>query len=238
MAWLQWPNDSVAVALRRAHAELSELRALPHPDLDLPGHAPPHPDVALQRTIYNNIRQHHRQDLQQLLVHRWARWQRHLGHPMDLKAAIRRAPTFLINIAGIVPPCVQHAVMATWLNGWCTARRFQEPVKSCRLHPGCQGADELEHYACCRHLCNCAARFLRIPAQPASLAKFLGVDGRCPAPPAAIAVHMYIARAVVHRVHLDRVNVAGSDDLQHLYRERLRHLFCTAGELASVIPRP
>lgn len=44
-------------------------------------------------------------------------------------------------------PRVQAAMLRTWLNGWCTGRRFQQ-AGQCRFRCG-QRADSVEHYAAC-----------------------------------------------------------------------------------------
>ena len=129
LAWLRWPEDSAAADLRRTHADLLSERSLPP---DTRGEADR--DHA-QTTIYHNIRQYQQHDLLPLLEARWERWQVHLGGLAGLKAAVRRAPAFLYSLAPIVPPCVQHAVISSWFNGWCTSRRFQQPVRKCNMHP-------------------------------------------------------------------------------------------------------
>ena len=74
---------------------------------------------------------------------------------------------------GSVPPRVLHAVLISWLNGWCTARRFQGPRASCRLCADCDGTDELEHYACCPFLWSSLPAWSCIPHHPRSLRRFL-----------------------------------------------------------------
>ena len=51
------------------------------------------------------------------------------------------------TISNEVPPCVKHAVWSTWLNGWTTARRFQQRGSVCVLCH--EGEDSIEHYAVC-----------------------------------------------------------------------------------------
>ena len=134
-------------------------------------------------------------------------------------------------------PCIVHAAINSWLNGWCTSRRFQRAAGRCCANPHCDGIDALEHYAICPHLRLCASRFLQIPSRPASLARFFGVDGDASAPPTLVAVHIYVARAVVHRHHLQAKTAADAADLLFLYRERLRQLACESPSLRRLLPR-
>ena len=74
----------------------------------------------------------------------------------------RRAMAVLRELEKRVPPRVRAAIVRTWLNGWCTQRRFQS-CGSCRW--GClHGADSIEHYSQCRVLEGLFSRRLRLPA--------------------------------------------------------------------------
>ena len=56
-------------------------------------------------------------------------------------------------------PRIRAAVLRTWLNGWCTARRFGSRGRSCRL--GCAaGEDCLSHYLRCPVLWEFGSRHL------------------------------------------------------------------------------
>ena len=154
-----------------------------------------------------------------------------------MNAALRRAPSFLELVRTRVPPCVVHAVVTSWFNGWCTTRRFQLAVIRCRARPECDGRDELEHYAVCRHLRQCAEHFLGIPHRPASLGKFLGVDRDPAEGSAAAALHAYAALAVFNSVHHGNHVVTDTADLLHLYRQGLRHAATVDGRLVGLIPR-
>ena len=64
--------------------------------------------------------------------------------------AARRAEKILTCIRKVCPPCVTWAVIRTWLNGWCTMRRFQNrQSNSCLLACSCKGEDSIEHYLRC-----------------------------------------------------------------------------------------
>ena len=147
---------------------------------------------------------------------------------------MRQAPAFLHALRGHVPPCVIFAVINTWLNGWCTARRFQRGEHHCCIGQ-CSGADELEHYVMCPFFRGCALHFLDINFRIASLAQFLGVDGVSGHSTVLTAIHMYATRAVVHRHNLQRIYIDDADKLRNLYRERLRHLAGIDGNLGRII---
>ena len=65
----------------------------------------------------------------------------------------RRAAKRLVHAFEIVPARVAIVLFRTWLNGWCTACRFQQKGTSCLF--GCQCPsihdciDSMEHYAIC-----------------------------------------------------------------------------------------
>ena len=44
-------------------------------------------------------------------------------------------------------PCVVAAVLETWVNGWCTSRRFQYHGNVCPFSS--TGEDSIDHFACC-----------------------------------------------------------------------------------------
>ena len=89
-------------------------------------------------------------DLRSLLSKRMRRW--YSGRN------VARDPMWMVDRAlGVVPtlraapPCVIAAVLKTWLNGWCTSRRFQDTGRSCRLCEDCLGEDPMEHYVECMY---------------------------------------------------------------------------------------
>ena len=73
------------------------------------------------------------------------------------------------TLKGRVPPCVLHAILISWLNGWCTSRRFQEKVGKCRLCVDCDGLDQLEHYIQCPCAWRSAPKFAKLSAAPRSI---------------------------------------------------------------------
>ena len=152
-------------------------------------------------------------------------------------AAARNAEFYIDAIRKLATPCIVHAVLNTWLNGWCTNRRFQRRLSRCCADPACEGHDELEHYAVCPHLRHGAEVFLDIPSRPASFAIFLRVHSDWKANAVMRALHMYATRAVVHRGHHEAIRACSHADLLHLYRERLRHVACLSRPLRLVIPR-
>ena len=80
-----------------------------------------------------------------LLKRRWMRWL----SGVDLENAVAHALRAAQALRRVVPPCVVlHAILITWFNGWCTARRFQQTGLCC-LCQDCNRPVEIEHYACC-----------------------------------------------------------------------------------------
>jgi len=46
-------------------------------------------------------------------------------------------------------PFLTATVVKTWINGWCTSKRYQLAVKPCMFGCGHELGDSLEHYRCC-----------------------------------------------------------------------------------------
>ena len=90
-----------------------------------------------------------------------------------VRLLVSRAQQVVRELKDKVPACVLHAVLITWCNGWCTSRRFQQSVGSCKLCSACNGRDELEHYACCETAWNAVPAWVGIPARLFSFRIFL-----------------------------------------------------------------
>eukprot|EP00972_Heterocapsa_arctica_P062096 9154001-Heterocapsa_arctica.AAC.1 len=45
--------------------------------------------------------------------------------PFAASRFARRALVVGLSLRNDVPACVQHVVLVTWFNAWCTSRRFQ-----------------------------------------------------------------------------------------------------------------
>ena len=88
-------------------------------------------------------------DLRSFLFKRLARWFGASSNTDALSRAVDHAMQLLADLPAQVPSCVISAVWKSWLNGWCTSRRFQEECGACILDATCGGADCLEHYAVC-----------------------------------------------------------------------------------------
>ena len=69
------------------------------------------------------------------------------------------------------------ALARTWMNGWCTDRRFQRRNSRCVLCSSCTGEDSIEHYLACPVVWDVAVKNLRF-AEPRCLAwKLLLLNG-------------------------------------------------------------
>jgi len=59
------------------------------------------------------------------------------------------------------PPRVRAAVLRTWMDGWCTSRRFGRRGGRCAF--GCPlGADAVQHYVCCPRLWRFGAAHMNV----------------------------------------------------------------------------
>ena len=173
-----WYETSSAHSLREAHAFLvrhSLVRANGRLNIfvDERGNA----NRGIQSALANALRPHVLQfSCEDYLRNRWARW---FGGA-QITLCIRSANIVKCNMQGRVPPCVLYAVLITWLNGWCTSRRYQQSVGKCRLYPECEGLDELEHYVRCPFAWEAAPRFAHLGDAPTTLQEAL-VLGQCDA---------------------------------------------------------
>jgi len=155
-----WFERSAARALERASQAAHDL--LPRRAReDLVRHG--------QTGIYKQVRAARgRPHLEILLRERWeARWADRLT---PLGSVVRRACRCIETLGPTLPPFLLHAVINTWLNGWCTEHRFQRQGR-CHF---CHGpTDALEHLSSCIVL---KALFRHVfGVAHSSFAEFLGI---------------------------------------------------------------
>ena len=103
------------------------------------------------------------------------RWNKNSVPPGIL---VRRAARILKSADSLVPAKVVFVLFRSWLNGWCTARRFQVAQASCLLGciPGSTAGchDSIEHYAHCPVVTHFASHVLHLPhVQVSGLMNFL-----------------------------------------------------------------
>jgi len=74
---------------------------------------------------------------------------------------VERALRVMARLEKLTPPKVRAAILRTWSNCWCTARRFQG--EACCIF-GCpwRKTDSIEHYSVCPRLCEWSRRSLGI----------------------------------------------------------------------------
>ena len=123
----------------------------------------------LQACLVSRMRSRLHWDADAYLASRWKRW-------FDAAVVckyVRKVHGICASLRGRVPACVSHAVLVSWFNGWCTSRRFQQPVGPCRLCNRCTGRDELEHYLVCPFAWGNAPSFASLGLAPTSLSHAL-----------------------------------------------------------------
>ena len=95
-------------------------------------------------------------DAEGRLRHRLERW----AIPLFPRLRAIRALAVAQRLQKLVPPRVRAAIARTWMNGWCTKRRFQT-TGPCLF--GCRhGEDAVQHYLACSRLHSHGARQLRL----------------------------------------------------------------------------
>ena len=84
----------------------------------------------------------------ELLNRRFSRW---LEGPM-FDDGVKQTMNHLEKLGKKMPPAVRFALINICLNGWNTARRFQETdIGECKLCVECDGRDCFEHHANCKY---------------------------------------------------------------------------------------
>ena len=134
-----WLERSAVMTLHRA-AEAYAAR--------VPDHRKADSAQSMHVALYESLRQAHgATDFERLLRRRWtARWADCFRAGLPLGPAVRRAVRCMHEYGSALPPFLKLAVLTTWLNGWCTAHRFQSRAP-CLF---CAGpSDALEHLAPC-----------------------------------------------------------------------------------------
>ena len=89
----------------------------------------------------------------------------------------RRATTKIGIIFSLVSPRVAAVVFRTWLNGWCTGRRFQNPALKCQLACSPNADDSIEHYMRCPVVAGFSQACLHLDANTGDIAQsFMCLD--------------------------------------------------------------
>ena len=162
--WADWHSRSIAMTLQAAwsahgSATLRELRS----------------EDRLQAKIYTTI-------LQPIAVAEAVRvWDRRLRRwsvltqpPVSCRKLRQRCYEGMCIIAK-APPSTRWALARAWLNGWCTARRFQTR-QACPFCGG--GEDSIEHFCRCRVIREVGNSRLALGLDPADPLGLLLLDGR------------------------------------------------------------
>lgn len=125
-----------------------------------------------QSKLYSALRDATAQTpLEHIIRERWeARWARVISMSSPLGVAVRRASADMKLYGSALPPFLVIAVLNTWLNGWCTARRFQGRARC--VFCGAT-SDAIEHLAGCPVLRSLFAHHLRTTFN--SMHEFLGI---------------------------------------------------------------
>ena len=91
------------------------------------------------------------------------------------------ATKLILDLRGVVPPCIQFCFLKSLFNGWPTAARMQDrgnPNNRCMLCSECHGTDSLEHYGCCNFGWRFFAKKFNCSVFPMSLERFFGLNAR------------------------------------------------------------
>lgn len=121
--------------------------------------------------------------------------------------------------------------LKTTFNGWCTARRFQE-IGLCRLCRGCDGQDDVAHYATCQGVHAVLSR-CSLPV-PSSVFELIGGSARAQDEFLLACVVCSVLRSSHnHARHTQKSMEA--DDLEASIKARLKSLGQNCDHIARLL---
>ena len=202
--WGSWYLKSIASTVTAARDQLITMRLCsPTTTLDVRGggltevRGSLQPGPKLQSALCKLLRQKLLPaDLYTVLRTRLQRWDGLLAVPLGIAA--RRAEKVIERTKKEVPPCVLSALARSWLNGWCTARRFQQGRGQCWLSDVCTGDDSIEHYARCEWSWHAAKRKFKTVLAPRHLGRFLLLEPSAQDDEALMALNLYAVYTAVN----------------------------------------
>ena len=168
--WRNWYDEAFAYTLRAAVNTAEAIDVVPKRV------SKKQPTETLQKTLYECLRKsEHRVVSETFLCKRFRRWAQKEPSVVPWNTLARRTLKRIAHLKRVVPLCTLAVLLRSWLNGWCTARRFQEQGL-CRLSSNCTGDDSLEHYARRKISWEWIGRYSRVETEYRSLARFLVLD--------------------------------------------------------------
>ena len=170
-SWQQWYEQSHVFVLRRACRQASQVsisqqsvchaisEQVPHlSGTRLANHVKKHFQAKALEQILSKERYNH----EAFLRGRLERW-RLQEAPIGIMT--RRSVQRLTKIFSLTTVRVGVVIFRTWLNGWCTARRFQHKDSKCVFNCECAfSEDSIEHYAFCPIIRRFATQHLHLSA--------------------------------------------------------------------------
>ena len=140
---------------------------------------------------------------------------------------VERCRRVVKKLPKATPPRARAAVLRTWLDGWCTARRFGTRGTHCRF--GCQfGEDSLEHYLRCSRLWRFGSTALQLhdPVDPTerTTAALLWETGCSEQRLGRLATLVAVGYKACNTLRHSRCQHGGGLDIQRLFRQTLAEL--------------
>ena len=140
---IPWWHNCIMSQTAKTISIIDQLPGMPLPD-----------DFArkkVQRTVANKIREHCGQEDPEHLLRR--RLVRFLGEPSELFGIPNPLRVLEVVYSNTLCPYLISCLLKTWVNGWCTAHRFQRNRLPCLFGCGQHASDCIEHYAVCPIIC-------------------------------------------------------------------------------------
>ena len=160
-----------------------------------------------------------------------ARWRR-LHAPPPFPRQLLDCVRDVLRATANLPVSSRWALVRTWLNGWCTKRRFQQqgPCVFC----GC-AEDSLEHFTCCQIVRQTGLILASIPRRGSDRLSFLLLDGAAPAGESLVR-HVTFWHTLYRTHNYLRYNATEVAAVPERIRTELRGLLIRHGSLRAAFP--
>ena len=212
--WNDWLSKSISRQLKEASSELHALSILT--DGRIAQNLQAESDKQQINTlIYSHVRKNIFVDnLAATIEPRLRRWCINGERCISAEIVFQISAQLRTHVA----PCVLAALLHTWLNGWCTTRRFQQQASGCLF--GClDGADEVEHYTICPRIWQCAEQCLKLNPMSVSTSRSLLATPQPNDNMTLLALHNFAALGCHNYL---KHNPGSSSSLLQIYKERVR----------------
>ena len=163
---------------------------------------------------------------------RLARW-RGLSTAPPFPRQVRARVCEVLKVAARLPTSSRWALVRTWLNGWCTKRRFQQKGACLFCH---LEEDSIEHFSCCRLVRKVGQRLTGIPQRVDDRLDFLLLDNSSSLQGLTFTKQVAYLHALYNAHNSLRINAAAAQSAPSQIRNHLRGLLMRHPSLRAAFP--